>query len=471
MNLNFKTICSVAVLMCSVPAVFGMQDGKRSYPDESAEPHSKVSMITVSESEDFLKSLSKPQLEEKLKSARQELKSARQNVENFQWLYNDALDRAQSADKRAKIITEQFGEAACLKQGISQDKAKAEQDAESYLELLRDAEIREKNADTRIDTLTRIFEALGISSQATDDKVIPGSHTPEPSVNFSISTDQEVRDVRMAEHNDRQSLTNNGKSSVAALNEFCQREDNPYNLHDVKFKYTVDSNGNFNCIVEMNGEIFSQDALYRSKRDAKNSIAKYVLGKLMQREDPVLKREDPVLKLKEYLDKSTKYKAEYIYDVDSNGYLICKIKIGDEEYNLNKWFKHQIDAKNETAKYAYNLLISKEANTENSPQASSSGTNQQQITEEPHSSSFEKLEDLVKSKPNLSVDYNYIYDRNKGSKFIITVKKNGEKDRKFDQDRFYKHYKDARNAIAEYVYNVLKKEEANAENGGSNSSD
>ena len=46
--------------------------------------------------------------------------------------------------------------------------------------------------------------------------------------------------------------------------------------------------------------------------------------------------------------------------MDSNGYFICKFKIGDEEYNLNKWFKHKRDAKNETAKYAYNLLISKE---------------------------------------------------------------------------------------------------------------
>ena len=63
--------------------------------------------------------------------------------------------------------------------------------------------------------------------------------------------------------------------------------------------------------------------------------------------------------------------------MDSNGYFICKFKIGDEEYNLNKRFKYKRDAKNETTKYAYNLLISKEANTENSPQASSSGTNQQ----------------------------------------------------------------------------------------------
>ncbi len=138
------------------------------------------------------------------------------------------------------------------------------------------------------------------------------------------------------------------------------------------------------------------------------------------------------------------------------------------EFDQDLHCKSEEEAKNMIAGYVYNVL---KAEAETLPQASSSGTNQQQITEEPNSSSFEKLEDLVKSKPNLSVDYDYIYDRNKGSKFIITVKKNGEKDRKFDQDRFYKHHKDARNAIAEYVYNVLKKEEANAENGGSNSSD
>lgn len=93
MNLNFKTICSVAVLMCLVPAVFGMQDGKRSCPDESAEPHSKERMITVSEREDFLKLLNREQseltreqseltrqwLEENLKSILQKPESARQN--------------------------------------------------------------------------------------------------------------------------------------------------------------------------------------------------------------------------------------------------------------------------------------------------------------------------------------------------------------------------------------------------------
>ncbi len=390
MNLNFKTLCSIAVLMYSVPAVFGMQDGKRSYPDESAEPHSKERMITVSESEGFLKTLNKPQLEEKLKSARQELKSAQQNVKNFQWLYNDALDRVLSADKRAKIITEQFGEAACSKQGIPQDKAKAEQDVKNYLELFRDAEIRKKNADTRIDTLTRIFEELGISSQANADKVIPGSYIPEPYypdtsescysdssesvVNLSI---QEVRDVRMAEHNDIQSSTDNGKSPRVALYEFCQRKDTPYRLSDLKFDYVINNKGEYNCILEIGRRKFSQNTFYKNRKEATNAIAKYVLNVLKQ-EDSATDNKNPVIKLNEYLqDKRTKYNlsdVDYIYDMGNDGNFNCIIKILGKEYDLDLHCKSKKEAKNAIAGYVYNVL---KAEAETLPQASSSGTNQQ----------------------------------------------------------------------------------------------
>ncbi|MBO7642393.1 MAG: ankyrin repeat domain-containing protein [Alphaproteobacteria bacterium] len=177
----------------------------------------------------------------------------------------------------------------------------------------------------------------------------------------------------------KDSATDNGKSPLVALYEFCQSEDTPYSLSDLKFDYIINK-GKFNCIIEIRGRKFSQDTFYESKKEAKNAIAKYALNVLKQ-EDSATDNKNPVIKLNEYLqDKSTKYNlsdVDYICDMNNDETFNCIIKIGDKEYNLDLHCKSKKEAKNAIAEYVYNVLKKEEANAETLPQASSSGTNQQ----------------------------------------------------------------------------------------------
>ena len=283
----------------------------------------------------------KPIYNEALESARQELKSAQQDVKNFQKLYEKALGELKYVDSRAQRITKRYGEAECLKRGIPQDKAKAEQDVKNYLELLWDARDRKNKAHSRINKLTK---ELGISSQA--------------------------------KHNDIQSSTDNGKSPLVALYEFCRSKDTPYSLDDLKFDYVINK-GKFNCILGIGGKKFSQDTFYESKKEAKNAIAKYALNVLKQK-GFATDNKNPVVKLNEYLqDKKTKYNlsdVNYIDDTNnSDGTFNCIIEVRGKEYNLNLHCKSKKEAKNAIAEYVYNVLKKEEANAGTLPQASSSG--------------------------------------------------------------------------------------------------
>ncbi|MBO7642394.1 MAG: ankyrin repeat domain-containing protein [Alphaproteobacteria bacterium] len=192
---------------------------------------------------------------------------------------------------------------------------------------------------------------------------------------------QEIRDVRIAEHNDIQSSTDNGKSPMVALYEFCQRKkDPPYSISDRDFDY-IEKEGKYNYVLEIDGEKFSQDTFYKSKKDAKNAIAAYVLYVLRLRYS-VTDNRSPEEKLKEYLRDNRMLRNYRQWYYEDGAYYNSIIKIGDKEYNLDLHCESPKEAKNTIAEHVYNVLIKEEAiaglfNAGTLPQASSSGTNQQ----------------------------------------------------------------------------------------------
>ena len=360
--MKLKALCS-AVVLCFVANVFAMDSDSQKDPTLNSEKFGQSTSADQSNlenlsKEELLKVTAnlqqqiteepnsssfekledpKPIYNEALESARQELKSAQQDVKNFQELYDKALGELKNVDSRAQRITKRYGEAECLKRGIPQDKAKAEQDVKNYLELLWDARDRKNKAHSRINKLTK---ELGISNQA--------------------------------KHNDIQSWTDNGKSPLEALYEFCQR----YSLGDLESEYVIRKE-KYNCILRIGGRKFNKNTFHKSRKEAENAIAKYALNVLKQK-GFATDNKNPVVKLNEYLqDKSTKYNlsdVDYIDDTNnSDGTFNCIIEVRGKEYNLNLHCKSKKEAKNAIAEYVYNVLKKEEANAGTLPQASSSG--------------------------------------------------------------------------------------------------
>ena len=168
--------------------------------------------------------------------------------------------------------------------------------------------------------------------------------------------DQKIRDVRIVEHNDIQSSTDNGKSPVVRLYEYCQRKDTPYRLSDLEFDCVTNNKGEFNYILGIGGKKFNQNAFHKSKKEAKNAIAKYALNVLKQ-EDSVTDNKNPLIKLYKYL--KTKYNlsdVNCIYETNNDRTFNCIIQIRNRGYNLNLHCKTKEEAKDMIAEHVYNLL-------------------------------------------------------------------------------------------------------------------
>lgn len=348
----------LVVLMYSSAAVFGMQDGKRSFSDESAEPSQKVRIVKVNE--ELPELLDKQTLEKKIGAARREKQKAKKDIKNFQWLYNDALSRAQSADERTKLITQMFGKDICLARGIPQEKEKAEKDAMDYLMLFKDARIRKKNADMRIDTLTQMFQELEISNQNTtsnkidnskvSSQIIENNRGASSSVSFSI---------------DR------SKSNTMNLYNYCKRENSKVALSDIVFDYFTENNL-FNCKVVIKNKYidkcyYDKRFVSKSKKEAKEKIAGVILKDLLSNKKLNKANEEDgenyIAKLNEYLlDKNTDLNlSDLLFEYEINihdGTYNCKVNIPklNKSYDRKLKCKSKKEAKEAISEYVYDIL-------------------------------------------------------------------------------------------------------------------
>eukprot|EP00833_Pecoramyces_ruminatium_P007437 jgi/Orpsp1_1/1181469/evm.model.c7180000077298.1 len=71
------------------------------------------------------------------------------------------------------------------------------------------------------------------------------------------------------------------KNAISKLNEFCQDKNTKINLSDLIFEYEIINYGYYNCKVTINGKEYDQHLCCKSKKIAKNEIAKYVYDCLM----------------------------------------------------------------------------------------------------------------------------------------------------------------------------------------------
>lgn len=256
-----KQVVFLAALMYSSAAVFGIPGEKRGLSDQSNDSSSKVRFVEV----DVLKSqelsnkqLDRQTLEGMLGRASWDLHQAKKDVENYGWLYKDALQRIESADKRAKIFAQMFGENRSLKRGVFQDKRKAVKDSEAFLALYEDAEARKKSADGRVDMFTQLLTELEISKDS-DQKSGEISVNNAPIEVISKSSGQKSE-----------------KSPVSKLYEYVRRTPG-LNPSDLMFECEVSPEGKYNCIIHMNGEEYKLgDVEYSSSKEAKNAVAEHV---------------------------------------------------------------------------------------------------------------------------------------------------------------------------------------------------
>jgi len=66
------------------------------------------------------------------------------------------------------------------------------------------------------------------------------------------------------------------RNPIAKLNEYLQDKNTKINVSDVIFKFDINKEGFYNCIVFINGKEYNKHLTCKSKKIAKNEIAKYV---------------------------------------------------------------------------------------------------------------------------------------------------------------------------------------------------
>ena len=181
------------------------------------------------------------------------------------------------------------------------------------------------------------------------------------------------------------------------------------------------------------------DILGRTALTYAESLKKNEIVKLL--EDAELRAS--LVALNEFCQRYSLSDPKFGYVINKGKYN-CILWIGGKNFDQNVFHKSKEEAENAIVKYALNVLKQKGFATDN---------------KNPVVKLNEYLQDK-KTKYNLS-DVDYICDMNNDRRTFNCIIKIGDKE--YNLDLHCKSQKEAKNAIAEYVYNVLKKEEANAE--------
>ncbi|KAL6590988.1 hypothetical protein LY90DRAFT_499819 [Neocallimastix californiae] len=116
------------------------------------------------------------------------------------------------------------------------------------------------------------------------------------------------------------------KNAIAQLYEYCQNKNTTISISDLDFSFEINQQGNFNCKVTLHDKVYDKNLSCRSKREAKNKIAEFVLEDLIKKD-----KDDSIFdeKVKEQLElKHISLEDDLIIDIyecEADKY-ICIVK-------------------------------------------------------------------------------------------------------------------------------------------------
>jgi hypothetical protein len=240
MNLNFRTVCSAAVL-CFAGNVFAM---------------------------DF-----------------DSLKDSSSNSGSFSQLRS--IEQASSKDLSREGLLQQNAILLKMVSSIQKQNERLQHQVEMYEDTLNQVlkEFFSSSQDKTNET-----EELRISNQAKTDEVV----VPEPyivlnklSSDTAMSTGQEILFASRDENKRIEATMQGVQTPMQKLNEYLDKS-TEYEPSGVTFKYDVNAEGKFSCKIKLrnkSGEVkvFDTGVYHKSKKDAKLRITEYVYDCLVNK--------------------------------------------------------------------------------------------------------------------------------------------------------------------------------------------